>query len=127
MSFMNEFVIGRNIARGKRGAPPLAGPVADEDAEQLRERVLELEDVLRDLTEYAEQLQARIAELETVATPLAAALLLPGVKTWLANQFHPDKHPEATPEQRAAYETAMKVINEAYALIAKIQADENQS
>src|SRR4051812_38109606 len=126
MSFMHEFGIGRNIAREKRGAPPLAGPVAD-DAEQLRERVGELEDVLRELTEYAEQLQARMAELESVATPLATALLMPGVKAMLANRFHPDKNPDATAEQLAAYEEAMKVINEAYAVIAKIQAGENQS
>ena len=54
-------------------------------------------------------------------------LLIPGVKAMLVNRFHSDKHPEATAEQRAAYEEAMKVINEAYEVIAKIQAGENQS
>ncbi len=147
MGFMDEFRRGRDEARAARGAPPLnAGPAgtgderiedaeayfgdaADErieelveDAEQLRARIAELEAALRELTEYAEQLQASVAGLETVAAPLVAVLLMPGVKTMLTNHFHPEKHPEANAEQRAAYKEAMSAVNEAYDVIKKIQA-----
>ena len=135
MGFMDEFRRGRAQARAARGAPPLddghgaVGPVdaADErieDAEQHPARADELETALRELTEYAEELQARVAGLETVAAPLVAVLLMPGVKAMLVNRFHPDKHPEANPEQRGAYEEALRVINDAYAVIEKIQASE---
>jgi len=40
----------------------------------------------------------------------------------LARQFHPDAHPEATPDEKAVYETAMARINEAHDLI-KDRAD----
>jgi hypothetical protein len=100
------------------------GGAADErieDAEQHPAFVAELKAALRELKEYAEQLQARVAELETVAAPLVAVLLMPGVKAMLANRFHPEKHPEANPEQRAAYDEAMRVINEAYAVIGELR------
>jgi len=133
MGFMDEFRRGRAAARAARGAPPLdqsdAGPDgmcgADErieDAEQPEAHIAELKAALRELTEYAEQLQARVAGLETVAAPLAAVLLMPGVKTMLVNRFHPDRNPQANAEQRAAYGEALRVINEAYAVIEKIQA-----
>jgi hypothetical protein len=119
-----SFVRGRNKARDARGAPLL-----DERfdiPEHLKAYVAELEAALSELTQSAGELQARVAELESVATPLAAALLIPGVKAMLVNRFHSDKNPDATAEQYAAYEEAMKVINEAYAVIKKIQAGENQ-
>jgi hypothetical protein len=133
MGFMDEFRRGRAQARAARGAPPLdqwdAGPddVPDErieDAEQLPARVAELTAALCELTEYAEQLRTHVAGLETVAAPLVAVLLMPGIKAMLVNRFHPDKHPEANAEQRAAYGEALRVINEAYAVIEKIQASE---
>src|SRR4051794_14381513 len=125
MGLRASFVRGRNKARDARGAPLLAEPV--DIPEDVRTYVAELEAALGELTQSIGELQARTAELEGVATPLAAALLIPGVKAMLANRFHPDKNPDATAEQRAGYEEAMKVINEAYAVIAKIQAGENQS
>jgi len=146
MGFMDGYRRGRAQARAARGAPPLgqsdAGPAgtgderiedaepypddaADqrvEDAEPLQARVAELEAALRELTLYAEQLQASVTGLETVAAPLVAVLLMPGVKTMLTNRFHPEKHSDANAEQRAAYEEAMSVVNQAYDVIKKIQA-----
>jgi hypothetical protein len=68
-----------------------------------------LDAALRELT----KLKDSVAGLETVAAPLVAVLLMPGVKTMLTNRFHPEKHPEANAEQRAAYEEAMSVVNAA--------------
>src|SRR4051794_3072471 len=117
MGIIASFVIGRNFARTARGAPLLDEPG---DPKQLKAYIAELEAALEELNEHAENLKARADDLETAletaVAPLMATLLLPGVKAWVLNQFHPDKHPNATPEQRAAYETATKVINEAYAL-----------
>src|SRR3954453_3924613 len=125
MGLRASFVRGRNKARDARGAPLLAEPI--DIPEEIKAYVAELEAGLGELTQSTGELQARTAELESVATPLAAALLMPGVKAMLANRFHPDKYPDATAEQRAAYEEAMKVVNEAYTVTEKIQAGENQS
>jgi hypothetical protein len=91
----------------------------------LREREAEIEQhkkLLAELAEFTEQQKARIAELEAMIAPLVAVLLIPGVKTGLINRFHPDKHPEADEATRTAYNEALRVINEAYAVVNRIQA-----
>jgi hypothetical protein len=140
MGFMDEFRHGRAAARAARDAPNTGGDddfdALGGDAGQHSARIAELEAALRerdgeaakhkqliaDLKEFAEQLQARVAGLETVAAPLVAVLLMPGVKAMLVNRFHPDKHPEANAEQRAAYGEALSVINESYTVVDKVQA-----
>jgi hypothetical protein len=73
--------------------------------------------------------------MQAMVEPLVAALQisankrlgLPSVKAVLVNRFHPEKHPEANAETRAAYDEAMQVINNAYAWIKKIQESDSSS
>ena len=98
---------------------------ADELETALRARDAEIEQhkkLIAELAEFTKQQKARIAELEGVSAPLVAVLLMPGVKTGLLNRFHPDKHPDADDAKRAAYNEALRVINEAYGIVDQIQA-----
>lgn len=90
----------------------------------LQERDAELaanKDLVRELKEYAVQLQDRMAELIAGVEPMAKTLLLPGVKTFLLNRFHPDKHPDANEEQRALLTEALQTISAAYAGAEELQ------
>ena len=48
--------------------------------------------------------------------------MLPGLKTFLLQRFHPDKHPEADEQQRRAFTEAMQAI---FAVVAKGFQDAN--
>ena len=50
--------------------------------------------------------------------------MLPGLKTFLLQRFHPDKHPEADEQQRRAFTEAMQAI---FAVVAKGFQDANLS
>jgi hypothetical protein len=148
--FMDGYREGRNEVRAKRGAPPLVrkqdsddprrefdvpnGDAGDEavwegDSPARDSEVAEIRRLLADVTALAEgqkgeieQQAIRVAELGAMIAPLVAVLLMPGVKTGLVNRFHPDKHPDADDTKRAAYNEALRVINEAYAIVDQIQA-----
>ena len=60
-----------------------------------------------------------MAQLTAGVEPMAKVLMLPGVKTFLLQRFHPDKHPEADEQQRRALTEAMQAITAAYAAVAK--------
>ena len=152
--FREAFRQGRDQARAARGAPPLSDErqdaaqdrpepqswdeapdaaggqpsagVADLEA-ALRERDDELGEVKRllgEMKDYAEQLQNRVVELIAGAEPMAKALQLPGVKTFLLQRFHPDKYPAADDRQRELLTEAMKTITAAYALAGEMQTSE---
>lgn len=75
---------------------------------------------LAELAEYAEQMRDRIAELESLppeSETFAAVLRLRGVEKWLRAKFHPDKHPDADEEARQAYTEATQHINAAYSAL----------
>lgn len=150
--FGQSFRQGRDQARAARGDPPLpdqrqgapqgqpepqswdeapaAGqPSADIAALEaaLRDRDDELGEVKRllgEMKDYAEQLQNRVVELIAGAEPMAKALRLPGVKTFLLQRFHPDKYPDADDRQRELLTDAMKTITAAYALAGEMQTSE---
>jgi hypothetical protein len=52
--------------------------------------------------------------LEAALEPLAGTLMLRGVETWLRTRFHPDKYPDANPEQLKLLNDATKKINAVY-------------
>lgn len=91
------------------------------------EREAELESELRqcaqelaELAEFAEQMRDRIAELESLPPEseiFAAVLRLRGVEKWLRARFHPDKHPDANEEELEAYTQATQQINAAYSAL----------
>jgi hypothetical protein len=83
--------------------------------------------LLAEMADYAEQLESRVIELIAGAEPMAKALLLPGVKPFLTNKFHPDKYPEADERQRALLTEALKTINTAYAIAGKLQTSESSA
>jgi len=91
--------------------------------------------LIGELTQFAERLKAALEGMQAMVAPLAAALCipankkldLPSVKAVLVNRFHPEKHPEADAETRAAYGEAMQVINDAYAWIKQIQDSDSSS
>jgi hypothetical protein len=110
---------------GNAGGQP-APDVADLDS-ALRQRDDELADIKRrlaEMTDYAEQMQSRVVELIAGAEPMAKTLRLPGVKTFLLNRFHPDKHPTADDAQRELLTEAFKTITAAYALAGELQTSE---
>ena len=74
---------------------------------------------MKGLKEYAEQLQAQLEQLAAGVEPMAKVLMLPGVKTFLLQRFHPDKHPDADEQQRQVFTEAMQAITAAYAVVAK--------
>jgi hypothetical protein len=149
--FRDAFRQGREQARAARGAAPLPGGQRDAGQDQwgpqswdeapdapagqnpagvaelqaaLQERDGELAEskrLIAELKDYAEQLQSRVVELIAGAEPMAKALRLPGVKTFLLQRFHPDKFPDADDQQRALLTEALKTINSAYALAAELQ------
>lgn len=135
-SFKETFRQGREQARAARGAPPLSrnewdgfdeaaadkGPEpagAPESEEALRQRddeLAEAKQLLTEMTDYAEKMEARVIELIAGSEPMARTLLLPGVKTYLLQRFHPDKYPGADDKQRELLTSALKTINAAYAM-----------
>jgi hypothetical protein len=148
--FREAFRQGRDEARARRGPLPGKQRDAGQDRYQpppqdaaeypdaapqdragfddlqaaLQERDAELAEALRlvaELKDYAEQLQSRVVELIAGAEPMAKALRLPGVKTFLLNKFHPDKYPDADERQRALLTEAIKTINAAYAHADELQ------
>ena len=148
--FWNAFRQGRDQARAARGAPPLsdeqrnaphdewepqpwdeppdtagqnpAGVAELQLALQQREAELaETKRLIAELKDYAEQLQGRVVELIAGAEPMAKALRLPGVKTFLLQRFHPDKYPDADDQQRELLTEALKTINAAYAAAGELQ------
>jgi hypothetical protein len=109
------------------------------ESEGLQVRIAELESDLRareaerdeykgllsELADAVDQHRARIAELEmalAATEPFASVLQLPGVETWLRTRFHPDKYPDADPEQQRLLNEATKTINAAYTLIRQANA-----
>ena len=83
--------------------------------------------LLAEMADYAEQLESRVIELIAGAEPMAKALLLPGVKAFLTNKFHPDKYPEADERQRALLTEALKTINIAYAIAGKLRTSNSSA
>jgi hypothetical protein len=144
----------RNEMRAARGMPPLrerrgepeqnefelpplceeagglAGqkePRADELQAELQQCESGLDDQRRligELKDYAEQLQNRVVELIAGNEPMAKALLLPGVKTFLLQRFHPDKYPDADERQHELLTEAMKTITAAYTCAAELHTSE---
>jgi hypothetical protein len=109
-------------------APEAGSPAAVAELQAaLLERDGELTEnrrLLAEVKDYAEQLQSRVVELIAGAEPMAKALRLPGVKTFLLQRFHPDKYPAADDRQRELLTEAMKTITAAYALAGEIQTSE---
>ena len=121
MAYWDNVRQRRNEMRAARGAEPLperrrstggadedAPPAWDEmpgreeargdedhlQASQERESELgEAKRLIGELKDYAEQLQDRVVELIAGSEPMAKALLLPGVKTFLLQRFHPTNTP----------------------------------
>jgi hypothetical protein len=150
--FRDAFRQGREQARAARGAPPLSSeqrgrdwreqqssdeapdaPAAQNSAgvaelqAALQERDDELADkkrLLAEFADYTEQLQNRVVELIAGAEPMAKVLRLPGVKAFLLQRFHPDKHPDADDRRRELLTEALKTINTAYALAGELHASE---
>jgi hypothetical protein len=129
-SFREAFRQGREQARAARGAPPLSSSewdapggradamdtAATEDALRQRDDELaEAKQLLGEMTDYAEKMEARVIELIAASEPMAKALLLPGVKTFLLQRFHPDKYPNADDTKRELLTNALTTINAAYA------------
>jgi hypothetical protein len=82
------------------------------------------EKTFAELSALADQLNARveaqdaeIEELRAQITACAGVLKLPGVKTWLLNRFHPDRHPGATDEERKAFDECTQMMNAAYEVV----------
>jgi hypothetical protein len=152
-SFRETFLEARNEARAARGAPPLgrdqgnAGAADDrydaagdvgghsaakvaqlEDALQQRaDELLEIKRLLAEMADYAELMEARVIELIAGAEPMAKALLLPGVKTFLLQRFHPDKYPDAGEKERELLTNALKTINAAYSRAGELQTADSSS
>jgi hypothetical protein len=82
---------------------------------QRDDELTEAKELLGEMTDYAEKMEARVIELIAGSEPMAKALLLPGVKTFLLQRFHPDKYPNADDKQRELLTNALKTINAAYA------------
>jgi hypothetical protein len=84
----------------------------------LRQRdddLAEAKQLLAEMTDYAEKMEARVIELIAGSEPMARALMLPGVKIYLLQRFHPDKYPDADDQQREQLTNALKTNNAAYA------------
>jgi hypothetical protein len=75
--------------------------------------------LIGELVETVELLQGRVKELIAGAEAMASVLRLRGVKNFLLLSFHPDRHPDASEQERKVFEEAMQTINAAYAVIAK--------
>ena len=147
-SFRDAFRQGREQARAARGAPPLSrngwdAPAAPDEAaadnaaeppgsaefeEALRQRdddLAEAKQLLTEMTDYAEKMEARVIELIAGSEPMAKALLLPGVKVYLLQRFHPDKYPDADEKQRELLTNALKTINAAYAKAGELRVPDD--
>jgi hypothetical protein len=128
--FMNGLRRGRDAAIAARGRRRPAGeadidlPRSDDGSLEEAFRALESEHdeskrLVGELVETVELLQGRIIELIAGAEPMANVLRLRGVKNFLLLSFHPDRHPNASEQERKVFEEAMQTINAAYAVIAK--------
>ena len=104
-----------------------SGGVAEPQAAAQDGELAEAKRLLAEMADYAEQLESRVIELIAGAEPMAKALLLPGVKAFLTNKFHPDKYPEADERQRALLTEALKTINTAYAIAGKLQTSDSSA
>jgi hypothetical protein len=82
--------------------------------------------LLAEMADYAEKMEARVVEVIAGAEPMARTLRLPGVKTFLFNKFHPDKHPDADARQLALLNEAVKTISAAYALADTLQTQSSE-
>jgi chromosome segregation ATPase len=92
---------------------------------QLRERETELEEhraLQAEAANEIERLTARIAELEEERKPLVQVLTMPNVRTSLMKRFFPDANAGADPETLRTLTEMAKIINEAYAIVERIQA-----
>ena len=81
--------------------------VASEASASLLDELDEARRVIADLTDAVERQKTRM-------DGYAVVLLLPGVKLWLINRFHPDKHPNANEAEKAALNETLQTINAAY-------------
>lgn len=148
MGFWDNFRDGRNQVRAAYGAPLLnaiggreephaghheepmeAGGDAAELQAALAQRDSELEEarqLIGELKSYAEQLEERVGELVAGADPMAKALMLPGVRTFLLTKFHPDKYPDADEHQHSLLVNAIKTINAAYECADKLQTPSSE-
>jgi hypothetical protein len=128
--FMDGLRRGRDAAIAARGRRH--GTVeADTDQSQIDNgslgeafRALESEHdeskrLVGELVETVELLQGRVVDLVGGGEVMAGVLRLPGVKNFLLLSFHPDRHPDASEQERKVFEEAMQTINAAYAAIEK--------
>jgi hypothetical protein len=91
-----------------------------------RARLFELEEALEQERHARAQAEASVKELEALverqqtekaddgAAVVMPVLMLPGVKAWLLNRFHPDKFPRADAVRRQELTDALQTINAAY-------------
>jgi hypothetical protein len=143
----------RNEMRAKRGAPQLPprrrsagqdqpepswdeapqGDDGENSAElhaalqQREDELAETKRLLAEMVDYAEQMEARVIELIVGAEAMAKALLLPGVKAYLLQRFHPDKYPDADAGQHELLTNALQTINAAYSCAGKLQTPDSSS
>src|SRR5690242_17217140 len=83
--------------------------------EALRAEVIHYRRLIARAGPLIEGLQAQIAELEAsggvaAETQCAALLCHPGVRKALLHAFHPDKHPNATPDELRQLNETMRLI-----------------
>jgi hypothetical protein len=98
----------------------------DDELAANKKVVTELKAYAEEMKDYVEQIQTRAAELIAGCEPMAKALLLPGVKTFLLNRFHPDKFPDADEKKKEMLNEALKTINAAYASADKLQTSSSE-
>jgi chromosome segregation ATPase len=97
----------------------------DELEGQLRKRETELDEhraLQAEAANEIERLSARNAELEAERDSLVRVLAMPNVKKSLVKRFFPDANPGADPATLQTLTEMAKVINEAYAIVEKVQA-----
>jgi hypothetical protein len=104
-AFARGWVRARDMDAAGSAGDNADGAAADTDA--MAEELEEYRRVLAELTETVDALKARV-------NLCFAVLRLPGVKLWLINRFHPDKHPNANETESAALNETLQTINAAY-------------
>jgi hypothetical protein len=131
--FMDGLRRGRDAAIAARGRqrrpsveaePDYDTPQMDDSSGEEAYRALEAEHeeskrLIAELAETVELLDRRVIELIKGAEPMANVLRIPGVRTFLLQHCHPDRHPNASAEEREVWTEAMKAINLVYAFLAK--------
>jgi hypothetical protein len=111
----------RREAAADNAAEPTDAAAFEEALRQRDDDLAEAKQLLAEMTDYAEKVEARVIELIAMSEPMAKALLLPGVKSYLLQRFHPDKYPDADDNQRALLTSALKTINAAYAKASELR------